>query len=121
MSKKILIVDDEQDMVFMIQSVLTKNGYEVKTASDGEQALKIVKTYLPDLMIVDLTMPNMNGWRFSLKVRENERYKTTPIIVLSGLLKDETPPEQFESGSVYVPKPFDIFKLMDKVKELLKG
>ena len=120
MPKRILVVDDDPDMVYILKATLEKQGYEVVTAEDGEQALRTIKTNAPDLMIVDLTMPNMNGWRFSLKVREDERYKTTPIIVLSGLLTDETPPEEFESGSVYVPKPFDIFKLMDKVKELLK-
>ena len=119
MPKKILVVDDEEDMVFMLKATLEKQGFEVVTASDGEQALRVIKTSPPDLMIVDLTMPNMNGWRFSLKVREDERFKTTPIIILSGLIEGERPPEQHESGSIYIPKPFDIFKLMDKVKELL--
>ena len=65
-------------------------------------------------------MPNMNGWYFSMKVR-SDRFKTTPIIILSGLLEREADPEKFEAATIYVPKPFDIFKLMEKVKELLKG
>ncbi len=120
MLKKILVVDDDHDMVYMIKAMLEKNGYEVITAADGHQALKLVKTNIPDLMIIDLTMPMMNGWQFSMKVRQDERYKNTPIIVLSGLLVKDASPEQFESSNAYMVKPFDIFKLLDKVKELLK-
>ena len=117
---KILVVDDDQDIVFMIKATLEKNGYTVITASDGFQALKLIKDLVPDLMIVDLTMPVMDGWRFTMKVRQDRRFKFTPIIVLSGLLVEhEEAPEQFETATAYMTKPFDIFKLMDKVKELL--
>jgi len=120
MSKKILVVDDDVDMVHILKSTLQKQGYEVITASDGDQALRLIKTNVPDLMIVDLTMPVMNGWSFNMKARADARYKTTPIIILSGLLESEASSEKTEDGLTYVPKPFDIFKLMDKVKELLK-
>jgi len=120
MPKKILVVDDDQDIIHMIKATLEKNGYEVATAADGYQALKVANTNAPDLMIVDLTMPLMDGWRLSMKIRQDERFKNIPIIVLSGLLRDEeSHPEQFESGTIYLAKPFDIFKLVDKVKELL--
>ena len=119
MPKTVLVVDDEPDIVHCIKMMLVKNGYEVVTAGDGEQALGIIKTCEPDLMIVDLTMPVMNGWNFSMKVREDERYKNTPMIVLSALIESEHLPEQFEPGSIYMVKPFDVFQLMEKVKELL--
>ena len=119
MPKKILVVDDEPDLVHMIKSVLEKDGYEVITASDGHQALNTIKAMAPDLMIVDLTMPVMSGWHFSSKVRQDERYKKTPIIVLSGLIEHEKEPQQFETADVYMAKPFDVFKLAEKVKELL--
>ena len=120
MPQKILVVDDDQDIVYILKSTLQKNGYEVVTAGNGEQALKLVETFVPDLMITDLTMPVMNGWYFSMKVRADARYKTTPIIIMSGLLDREAEPEEYETATIYVPKPFDIFKLMDKIKELLK-
>jgi len=120
MPEHILVVDDDIDMVHIIKSTLEKSGYEVVTAADGDEALQAIKKYTPDLMIIDLTMPYMNGWKFSAKVREQERFRTTPIIVLSGLIQAEKKSEQYEAGSYYMPKPFDIFKLMDKVKELLK-
>jgi DNA-binding response OmpR family regulator len=120
MPHKILVVDDDKDIVYILRSALQTEGYEVITASDGEQALKLVSTNVPDLMISDLTMPVMNGWTFSMKVRADARYKKTPIIILSGLLERESVPEEFEPATFYMPKPFDIFKLMDKIKALLK-
>jgi len=121
MPKKILVVDDDTDIVYILKSTLEKNGYEAITASDGEQALKLIKTNIPDLMIVDLSMPVMNGWRFNMKVRAQDRHKTTPIIVLSGLLEREASSDKMEDGITYIPKPFDIFQLMGKVKELLQA
>ena len=120
MPHKILLVDDDEDMVYILKSVLVSKGYEVFTAVNGEEALKLIKTKVPDLMIVDLTMPVMDGWHFSLKVRSDSRYKTTPIIILSGLLEREAAPEDYEICTFYLPKPFDIFKLIEKIKELLK-
>src|SRR5580698_10453912 len=120
MSQKILVVDDDEDIVYMLKSTLQKNGYEVITAADGEQALGLIKTNIPDLMITDLTMPVMNGWHFSMKVRGDVRYKTTPIIILSALLEREASSQEAEADTYYVPKPFDILKIVEKVKELLK-
>ena len=118
---KILVVDDDQDIVFMIKSVLEKSGYVVDTAPDGYEALKKVKADIPDLMIVDLTMPEMDGWRLSMNVRQDEKCKNIPIIVLSGLLaEEESKPEANEPYNVLMAKPFDILKLVNKVKELLK-
>jgi len=119
---KILVVDDNLDIVFMVKTVLEKNGYEVASASNGYEALKAININLPDLMIVDLTMPEMDGWRLSMKVRQDERCKNIPIIVLSGLLsEEESQPESNEPYNVLIAKPFDVFKLMAKVKELLEA
>jgi two-component system, OmpR family, alkaline phosphatase synthesis response regulator PhoP len=119
MPQKILVVDDDKDIVYILKSTLQKNGYDVLTAADGVQALALIKTDVPDLMITDLTMPNMNGWYFSMKVRADARYKNTPIIILSGLLEREARPEESEAATFYIPKPFDIFELVKKIKELL--
>ena len=117
---KILVVDDDQDIVFMIKSVLEKSGYVVDTAPDGYEALKKVKADIPDLMIVDLSMPVMDGWRLSMKIRQDERCKDLPIIVLSGLVAQEgSKPEPYEPYNILIAKPFEILELADKVKELL--
>ena len=120
MSQRILVVDDDQDMVYIIGEFFRKKGYEVLAASDGEEALEMIKTVSPDLIIADLTMPKMGGWYFTQKVRQDKRYAKTPIIVLSGLLENDTEPEKFEAANAYMAKPFDIFKLHEKVQALLK-
>jgi CheY-like chemotaxis protein len=122
MMPKILVVDDDQDLVYMIKAMLEKNGYDVTTAADGDQALKAVKTNAPDLMIIDLSMPVMDGWRLGMKVRQQESCKNLPIIVLSGLIApEESQSDSNEPYNIYMAKPFDILKLMDRVKGLLAG
>jgi DNA-binding response OmpR family regulator len=117
---KIFVVDDDKDLLFMIRAMLEKSGFEVKTASDGYEALSVIKSFHPDLMIVDLTMPVMDGWRLSMRVRQEPSFKRMPIIVLSGLVADnEAKGQSYESYNVLIAKPFDIFKLIDRVKELL--
>jgi CheY-like chemotaxis protein len=118
---KILVVDDDEDIVYMVKAIMEKNGHEVTTAPDGYEALKVIKNDPPDLMIVDLTMPEMDGWRLSMKVRQDKRCKDIPIIVLSGLLIDEeSQPEPNDPYDLLIAKPFDILKLATKVKELLE-
>src|ERR1700679_1655059 len=118
---KILVVDDDLDIIYMVKAIMEKNVHEVATAYDGYQALKLIKNFVPDLMIVDLTMPEIDGWRLSMKVRQDERCKNIPIIVLSGLLTDEeTKPGPDEPYNALMAKPFDIMKLANKVAELLK-
>ena len=119
MPKKVMVIDDEPDMIFMLKSILEKNGYEVMSAGDGLTALHLLRTQAPDLFIVDLTMPGMSGWQFNMKLRQDPRFKTTPVIVLSGLIERDSKPEKFELASAYMVKPFDIFTLLEKVKELL--
>ena len=119
MSKTIMIVDDEKDIVHALKTVMATHGFTVVTASDGHQAFKMLSSITPDLMIVDLTMPVLDGWRLAMKVRQEERFKKTPIIVLSALIDSQRDPEVYEPGSIYMTKPFDVFEILKKVKELL--
>ncbi|MBP6343106.1 MAG: response regulator [Candidatus Omnitrophica bacterium] len=119
MAQTILVVDDDQDLVYIITEFLKKHGYEILIAPDGQQALDLIKTTLPDLIIADLTMPNMGGWHFTQKVREDKRCAHIPIIVLSGLLESDSEPETFEAANAYMGKPFEVFKLLEKVQTLL--
>ena len=120
MTETILIVDDDPDIVFFVKQTLEKEGFSVLTAEEGGAALKLLKTHTPNLIIADLSMPGMGGWHFTTKVRFDPRFKKTPIIVISGLLERDAEPQEFETASAYIVKPFDIFKLIDKIKELLK-
>jgi DNA-binding response OmpR family regulator len=117
---KILMVDDDEDLKFLVKSFLEAKGFTVVTASDGAQALELLKKETVDLMIVDLTMPVLGGWHFTSQVRQDPRYKETPIIVLSGLFQEDSEPEQFEHANAHMAKPFDVAKLLDKIRALLK-
>ena len=119
MAHQILLVDDDKDLVYILREALQKNGFEVITASDGSEGLRLLKTNIPQLIMADLTMPVMSGWHFTTKVRQDPRFKKTPIIVLSGLLEDNAEAQPFESASLYVRKPFEIFELIAKIKELI--
>ena len=119
MAKKILLVDDDRDLVFIVREALLKQGYEVLSAPEGAQALRIIKEQQVDLMIVDLTMPGMNGWKFTMKARQEPNYKSTPIIVISGLLDRDSTAESFEGATLYLVKPFDIIKLLARIKAFL--
>ena len=118
--KKILVVDDDPDMLRVIEITLKNNGYAVTTAIDGELALHKVTLAIPDLIVADLNMPNLSGWRMSQKLKEDERFKNIPIIQLSGLLDKDGVPDETETGDFHMAKPFDPEKLIEKIAELLE-
>src|SRR5581483_1118816 len=78
--KRILVVDDEQEITFVLRSGLSKHGFDVRVAGDGEAALDLFQAWNPDLVITDLAMPNMNGLALCRRLRETS---TAPIIILS--------------------------------------
>src|ERR1035441_4798212 len=106
MLQKILVVDDDESIRLFLDESLKKNGYKVITAANGEETLRLINTDSPALMIVDLSMPVINGWYFTMKVRMDPRYMNKPIIILSGLLEREGKPDTFEAGTFHMPKPF---------------
>jgi CheY-like chemotaxis protein len=121
-------VDDDKSILHTLKSLLLKSGYEVITAPNGEEALQLLKNANPDLIISDLVMPMMNGWYFKMKVRNDERFKTTPIIILSAMVAQEGGGDYGvgggdykETATYYLAKPFNASALMDKIKELISG
>lgn len=117
--KKILVVDDDEDIVKLIKIRLQAKGFEVITALDGDTGLFMAKKHNPDLVVADLTMPGMNGWQMSLKLKQDDKYKKIPVIILSALIDKEGLPGDAEVGDFYLAKPFDADKLMAKINELL--
>jgi len=119
MPQIILVVDDDNSIALTLKTALLKDGYEVITATNGDEALNLIKTTVPDLIITDLVMPVMDGWYFNMNVRKDKRFKTTPIIILSSLLSPEATQQEQEASTFYVPKPFNTSTLLEKIKELL--
>ena len=118
--KKILIVDDEPDIIEIIQFMLEANGYECITATDGEEGLKLAKEASPDLIILDIMMPKMNGYKISRLLKFDAKYKDIPIFMLTARSQDSDKAIGEESGAnEYITKPFQVDYIVQKVKSYL--
>ncbi|HQO57988.1 MAG TPA: response regulator [Candidatus Omnitrophota bacterium] len=121
MSKKVLIVDDEQDMVFGLRMMFESNNFEVMVAFDGQEALNIARQSKPDIMILDLMLPKVDGYRVCRMLKFDEKYRKIPIVILTARTSAEEMKIGMDVGAdAYIVKPFDQQVLMDKVKALLK-
>ncbi|MES9852257.1 MAG: response regulator [Candidatus Thiodiazotropha sp. L084R] len=121
MPKKILIVDDEQNIVFSVEFLMRRTGYEVVTAADGEQAMQLLAEEVPDLMILDVMMPRKNGFEVCAEVRADQRLADLPILMLSAKGRDAEVKKGLSLGAdAYITKPFSTHELVEKVNELLQ-
>ena len=114
MCKKILIIDDEESIVKVVEARLQANGFIVFTATDGEQGLKILEAEDPDLILLDIVMPKMDGYTFVRKIKYNNSIRPIPIIMLTA--RDQMK-ELFDLEGVkdYIVKPFDAEELIEKI------
>ncbi|OGW69141.1 MAG: hypothetical protein A2036_00245 [Omnitrophica bacterium GWA2_50_21] len=118
--KKILIVDDEPDLVHMISNRLKASGYEVLSALDGQAGLELAKTTRPDLIILDLMLPRMDGYKVCSYIKKDSRYSKIPILLFSAKAQEEDIKMGEEAGAdAYIVKPFEAQALLDKIKTLL--
>ncbi len=118
--KKILIVDDEQDIVETLKFMLEAQGYECYCAYDGETGLSMAKEIIPDLMILDVMMPKMNGYKISRLLKYDAKYKDIPILMITARSQEEDKLIGQETGAnEYITKPFDLDEVIEKVKEYL--
>lgn len=119
--KKVLIVDDEQDIVESLKFVLEAEGYECHTALNGEEGLGSAKELMPDLIILDIMMPKMNGYKISRLLKFDNKYKNIPIIMLTARSQEEDKLIGSETGAnEYITKPFDLEYVVSKVNQYLK-
>jgi pilus assembly protein CpaE len=119
--QKILFVDDEEQIRRLLSSFLTRRGYLVKTAVDGREALKILESETPDLVITDVNMPNVDGVELTRRLRAHPRLSSMPIIMLSAKVQtDEILAGYAEGADEYVPKPIEMRILAAKVESLLR-
>ncbi|MBN2149036.1 MAG: response regulator transcription factor [Anaerolineales bacterium] len=118
MSKKILVVDDHQQMRTMLKSYLTQEGFSISTAANGQEALTIARHEKPDLIILDLMMPEMDGYEF---LRIYSREVNTPVIVLTAKIEEPDKVLGLELGADdYVTKPFSMRELTARVRAILR-
>jgi len=119
--KRLLLVEDEADLVEVVKIRLEANGYEVLTATDGQQALDKARNQNPDLIILDLMLPKIDGYKVCRMLKFDEKYKHIPVLMFSARAQEADKKLGEEVGAdAYLVKPFDPVVLIAKIKELLK-
>lgn len=118
--KKILIVDDEPNIVMTLEYTFKKSNYEVFIARDGQEALDILKTNYPDVIILDIMMPMVDGFATLEQIRKDDNLQHTKVMFLSAKNKESDIEKGLALGAdSYMTKPFSIKKVVEKVEELL--
>lgn len=123
MAQKILLVEDDTLLVKMYATILTNNGFEVVTAGDGEEALQLVRTQKPALVMMDIMMPKMNGLQALDAIRNDPAVAKIPVIMLTGLSKVNEEKDVLARGAnLYLDKSkYDPKDVMEKIKLVLSG
>ena len=119
--KKILLVDDEKDMVYAVKLQLETHDYEVITAQDGQEGLEKARHEKPDLIILDLMLPKIDGYKVCRMLKFDEKYKNIPVLMFTARIQQSDEKLGYEVGAdAYLTKPFEPESLLKKIKELLK-
>ncbi|MFH1617946.1 MAG: response regulator [Candidatus Margulisiibacteriota bacterium] len=120
MAKKILIVDDEPTIIDVVSTRLGTAGYDLIFAADGLEGLENAKKELPDLIVLDVMMPGMDGYQVCEKLRQIPETKNIPVIFLTVLTKEEERKRGIEvGGQAFLSKPFEPQQFLDEVKRQL--
>jgi CheY-like chemotaxis protein len=119
--KKILIVDDEKDVLVTVGKRLASEGYAVITADNGRDAVALAKAKLPDMIILDVLMPGMDGGEIAEKLKDDSRTKNIPVIFLTALLSktEEYRDNHIVADNITFAKPIDTGELLTQIKKLL--
>jgi DNA-binding response OmpR family regulator len=122
MQQKILIVDDEPNIVVPLEFLMQQNGYQVMAAASGEEALELIATFKPDLILLDIMLPDLDGYEVCQNVRESPDHRNTKILFLSAMGREMDIVKGMSlAADGYIIKPFAISDVVAKVNELLKG
>ena len=121
MTKRILVVDDDREIVRLLRAYLEQNGFQVLTAYDGERALHALRAERPDLVVLDLMLPDRDGWDVTRIVRGDPSLASTPILMLTARVEDHDKIAGLELGADdYVTKPFNPREVVARVRALLR-
>lgn len=120
MGYKLLVVDDDKETVRNLKAVLEKEKYDVGTAFDGEEALGRIKDFNPDVIILDLMMPKLNGFEALKKIRQEHKDKWRPVVIISARTELDTLKDCYDlEADHYISKPFKIDDLLRGVKIMI--
>lgn len=120
MKKKILIVDDEPNIVVPLEFLMKQNNYEVQTAGTGEKAIDLILNWKPDLVLLDIMLPGMDGYEVCQKIRQQKELNNIRIVFLSAMARSiDIAKGMGLSADDYITKPFATDYVVSKIKELL--
>ena len=118
-NKKVLIVDDEPNILLSLEFLMKKNSYDVFVARDGAEAMQIIEEQIPDIVILDIMMPKVDGYEVCESVKSHEHLKHIKVIFLTAKSKEADIKMGYEVGAdLYLTKPFSTRVLVKKVKEI---
>ena len=121
MAKRILVVDDDENILSLERTILEQKGFEVTTAGGGKEALRTLADQPFDLVLLDVMMPEVDGFTVCRKIKEDPKMKDLPVIFLTAKGGGEALAEGFESGAImYINKPFTANKLLTIVNTMLE-
>lgn len=121
-SRKILVVDDNQDSRELVVKILKNRGYQMIEAVDGEEALEKAIAENPDLILMDISIPKLDGYEVTRRLKSQIKFKDTPIIALTAHAMKGDREKAFEAGCEgYISKPINVRELPDQVKAYLRG
>lgn len=122
MKKKILVVDDEDDILNFLELVLGEKGFEVVTASGGQEALTKAQLEQPDLMLLDIMMPQMDGWEVLKLLRVDQETAEIPVAMLSARTEARDRVQGLQEGAIdYICKPFSLQELLGKIETIFQN
>lgn len=119
--KKILIVDDEPNILVPLEFLMKQNNFDVQTADTGEKALELISSFKPDLILLDIMLPGMDGYEVCQEIRREKKFTNIKIVFLSAMARSiDIARGMGLSADDYITKPFATDYVVSKVKELLK-
>jgi DNA-binding response OmpR family regulator len=117
----ILIVDDDPNILMSLEFLMQKEGYSVRVARNGKEALDIVNTEQPDLVLLDIMMPDVDGYAICKHIRSTARLRSSKVVFLSAKTKESDIQKGYDAGAaLYVTKPFSTRELMKEIRKLLE-
>jgi two-component system, OmpR family, response regulator VicR len=122
-AKIILCIEDEPEMIDLIRLILNRRGFDVRGAGSGEEGLKIINEVHPDLVLLDLMMPDMDGWEVYQRMKADEQTKSIPVVVVTARAQsiDKVLGLHIAKVDDYIAKPFSPQELLNSVENVLNG
>lgn len=121
-TKKILVVDDDPYILMSLEFLMKKNGFDVMVARNGTEALEIVEKQVPDIVLLDIMMPDVDGYAICKHIKGSKKLKEAKVVFMSAKSKESDIQKGYDLGaSLYVTKPFSTRQLLKQVQELMQS